>query len=171
MDRQACFLNHPYHHHHTHTPLLPPSPPLPSPLPSPPPPTTTTSVATLAQVVPVRRWCCLRVFLSTESVRWHSRSSRDVCAAMSRKLAFLMFGVSVELSCALVPFLHVGSCKGCGSVAAGLLDPMQIRWLPSMVAKRRRRRWKDVPFGPLAGLRLISCVTCPRRLCRIMGGR
>ena len=37
-------------------------------------------------------------------------------------LAFLMLGVSVELSCALVPFLRVGSCKGCGSVAAGLLD-------------------------------------------------
>ena len=57
-----------------------------------------------------------------ESVGWHSRSLRVVCAAMSRMLAFLMFGVSVELSCALVPFLCVLSCKGCGSVAAGLLD-------------------------------------------------
>ena len=42
---------------------------------------------------------------------------------MSQMLAFYMFGVSVNLSCSLVPFLRVGSCAGCGSVAAGLLDP------------------------------------------------
>ena len=47
---------------------------------------------------------------------------RDLRAAMSQMLAFFVLGVSVDLSCALVPFLRVGSCDGCGSVAAGLLD-------------------------------------------------
>ena len=48
---------------------------------------------------------------------------KDLRTVMSQMLAFYMFGVSVNLSCSLVPFLRVGSCAGCGSVAAGLLDP------------------------------------------------
>ena len=41
---------------------------------------------------------------------------------MSQMLVCFVFGVSVELSRALVPFLRAWCCNGCGSVAAGLLD-------------------------------------------------